>query len=144
MPRKDKEDIPPFEPREEGGFVFLRVSVDDIHGLHARPSATFLEKVLLPNEGKVDVAFQINGDGTYVPIRSVFDLLGLGLNYGTKLVVRLAYRDKGMDEQARRNKCLAIARTVHKIFFDMQAENGPPGQAGAAVRAGTEDGEPGT
>ncbi len=79
------------------------------HGLHARPSALFFEKILRPNEGKITVFFDIEKSESEMQIVSVFDLMSLGLECGTVLDVRIEHNETV--EQAQ-----SVAREVYDLF----------------------------
>lgn len=107
-----------FEPRLSDGYCYLDVKLLNDHGLHARPSTMFFEKIMKPYHKKLKLAFMIhnrNGQG-YIPIGSVFDLMGLGLECGTVLTVRISYQDEALEDEKKRDKELGIAQDVFSLF----------------------------
>ena len=109
-------EMPPFQPILKDGCLYQEVRVLNRHGLHARPSAMFFERILRPNGDALDLAFNVhgrNGAEEFVEIRSVFDLMALGIESGTMITVRVMFQNSG----ERIGAGEAIARSIYDLFL---------------------------
>ena len=109
-------EMPPYQPVVKDGCLYQDVKVLNRHGLHARPSAMFFERIIRPNGDALDLSFNIhgrNGAAEFVDIRSVFDLMALGLESGTMLTVRVVFRSSDGQQGAGEE----IARSIYDLFL---------------------------
>lgn len=114
------DSMPPFAPQQRDGALLQSVVVLNRHGLHARPSAKFFEKVLMPHSDQADVFFRIGKDASEdVPIVSVFDLMGLGLEAGTFVTVKLVSTGDESPENLE-----SIMQEIHTLFSNCFNDNG--------------------
>jgi phosphotransferase system HPr (HPr) family protein len=108
-------EMPPFEPIEDGEYWRQRLQILNKHGLHARPSARIFEKILQPHGAALELHFDID-DGDTIAIKSIFDLMSLGLEQGTQLTARIKYHNsEELEGQKAEHK---IAKDLHDLFIE--------------------------
>ena len=116
-----QDNMPPLRPVQREGYWYQDIKILNKHGLHARPSAKFFEQVLQPHGEKLDLAFHVHGrnaENEYMPIRSVFDLMSLGLEMGTLMTVRLKYKAQSGPANGPTQE-EQIAGTIHHLFLNI-------------------------
>lgn len=108
-------EMPAYNPVEDSGFWKQDLQILNKHGLHARPSARIFEKILQPYGGSLELHFDIH-DGDTIEIKSIFDLMSLGLEQGTNLTARIKVHDDDSngDEPAE----LKVAKELHTLFIE--------------------------
>ncbi|MBF0197325.1 MAG: HPr family phosphocarrier protein [Planctomycetes bacterium] len=112
-----KEEMPELNPTEKDGFWYQDLMVLNKHGLHARPSAQIYEKILMPYGDDLEMNFHIEGRGE-ISIKSVFDLMSLGLEAGTKLTVQLRYHGDGSLFDDAQAPAAAILKDIYDLFLN--------------------------
>jgi phosphotransferase system HPr (HPr) family protein len=106
-------EMPTFNPSHIDGYWQQDIVVLNKHGLHARPSAKIFEKILMPYGESLELHFTFQ-DGNSILIRSVFDLMSLGLEQGTCLTAKLKYHGEGDNGETSEVK---IAEELHSLFL---------------------------
>jgi len=116
---KDLElmEMPPFIPVQDGDYWCQKIIVLNKHGLHARPSAKIFEKVLMPHGGKLELYFVLDEQGQ-VPIKSVFDLMSLGLEQGTPVNLKLKFKGETDGNSEKSAQLLSEIRNLFLSFCD--------------------------
>ena len=109
----DVMQMPALCPQEIGGYWVQTIVVLNKHGLHARPSAKIFEKILMPYGDKLELHFDVH-DRESIHIRSVFDLMSLGLEQGTSLTVRLKCHRNSEREMPEERKVL---ENIYELFL---------------------------
>jgi phosphotransferase system HPr (HPr) family protein len=110
-------EMPPFNPVQDGDYWCQEIMVLNKHGLHARPSAKIFEKVLMPLGEELELHFVIDEQGQ-VPIKSVFDLMSLGLEQGTIVNLKLRLNDETEKNPDRSVSLLSEIRELFLSFCD--------------------------
>lgn len=86
------------------------------HGLHARPTAMFFEKIVMPHGKALDLIFSVDGRGEF-PIKGVFDLMALGLEKGTKILIKIAYdRNSDLSSFSSSEPEMELAERAYGLF----------------------------
>ena len=112
-------EMPPFGPIQEDGYWRQHLQILNKHGLHARPSARIFEKILQPYSSGLELHFDFE-DGQTIEIKSIFDLMSLGLEQGTLLAARIKYHEaKKIDGEIAEHK---IAKELHDLFIEFCEE----------------------
>lgn len=106
-------EMPAYNPSQVDGFWNQDIIVLNKHGLHARPSAKIFEKILMPHGDQLELHFSFE-DGNCIQIRSVFDLMSLGLEQGTHLTAKVKYH--GVKE-GNKTAELDIAKDLYDLFI---------------------------
>ena len=110
-------EMPPLSPTKDGEYWVQDVVVLNKHGLHARPSAKIFEKILMPHGEDLELHFSING-GECLQIRSVFDLMSLGLEQGSQIGLKLRYHGQTDDPSEMEQRLLTDIRDLFLSFCD--------------------------
>jgi|SaaInlStandDraft_1057018.scaffolds.fasta_scaffold86943_2 phosphotransferase system HPr (HPr) family protein len=110
-------EMPPFNPLQDGDYWCQEIVVLNKHGLHARPSAKIFEKVLMPLGEELELHFVVDEHGQ-VPIKSVFDLMSLGLEQGTKVNLKLKVLGETENNPERSAEILSEIRELFLSFCD--------------------------
>jgi phosphotransferase system HPr (HPr) family protein len=109
----DAMQMPTLSPQEFGGYWVQDIVVLNKHGLHARPSAKIFEKILMPYSDKLELHFDVENRES-IHIRSVFDLMSLGLEQNTKLRVRIKFHGPSEDGATPERK---ILNNIYELFL---------------------------
>ena len=106
-------EMPAFNPSQVDGYWLQDIIVLNKHGLHARPSAKIFEKILMPHGDQLELHFSFE-DNNCLQIRSVFDLMSLGLEQGTRLTAKIRYHGARDNEETPE---VNIAKELHALFI---------------------------
>ena len=109
----DVTQMPTLSPQENGGYWSQTIVVLNKHGLHARPSAKIFEKILMPYGSRLELHFDIHNRES-IHLRSVFDLMSLGLEQGTTLTARLKCHRSNEHEMPEEGK---ILQQLYELFL---------------------------
>ena len=109
----DLAQMPVLSPQENGGYWKQDIIVLNKHGLHARPSAKIFEKILMPHGDRLELHFDIH-DRETIHLRSVFDLMSLGLEQGTKFTARMKCHRSSDREMPEEGKLL---QQLYELFL---------------------------
>ncbi len=111
------EEMPALDPQKVDEYWTQDVLVVNKNGLHARPSAHFYEKILMPYGSEIDLSFILN-DGDTREIKSVFDLMSLGLEAGTKFTLKIKYLGEASDFSDGEVPEKFILSKIHYMFLN--------------------------
>lgn len=116
----EQNEMPALLPEKKGEYWFQDIVVLNKHGMHARPSAKFFEQVLQPYGNDLDLSFHIHGkheEGSFMQIASVFDLMSLGLEMGTRVTLKVKFLGDG-SEFDDENPEESILKNIHSLFLN--------------------------
>jgi phosphotransferase system HPr (HPr) family protein len=112
------EQMPTLDPQKVDEYWTQDVLVMNKNGLHARPSAHFYEKILMPYGNEIDLSFILNVDDTR-EIKSVFDLMSLGLESGTRFTIKIKYTGDASDFDDDVTPEKFILSKIHNMFLNI-------------------------
>lgn len=111
------DQMPALNPQEADGYWLQEIMVVNKNGLHARPSAYFYEKILVPYGSEIDLAFVLS-DSDIREIKSVFDLMSLGLEAGTKFKVKIKYLGDASSFDDEKPEQFILSK-IHDMFLNI-------------------------
>lgn len=109
--------MPTLDPIEVDGYWFQDIKVVNKNGLHARPSAYFYEKILMPYGDEIDMHFVLS-ESDIREIKSVFDLMSLGFEMGTEFKVKLKFKGDASDFESNKAPEEIILSKIHDMFLN--------------------------